>query len=154
MRKLISISFDNKNYFITTNNIISIMNTLYCHRVFLQAQLCVYNSNNNCLRLVSLGKITFLDSLIAINSLSLATFLLFIALPYTGKAAKLKLFIATRESIHFAFLRMKINLSGIYEDAHTLKDWQHHIVLINTLTIILYYLINIDNLHTSHMVAL
>ena len=60
-----------------------------------------------------------------------------------GKAAKLKLFIAIRESIHIALLRIKINLSGIYEDAHTLKDWQHHIVGINTLTIILYYLINI-----------
>ena len=33
-----------------------------------------------------------IDSLIAINSLSLATFPLFVALPYTGKAAKLKLF--------------------------------------------------------------
>ena len=49
-------------------------------------------------------------------------------LPYTRKVAKLKLFIAIRESIHFAFLRIKINLSGIYEDVHTLKDWQHHIV--------------------------
>ena len=76
-----------------------------------------------------------IDSLIAINSLSLAAFPLFIALPYTGKAAKLKLFVAIRESIHFAFLRIKINLSSIYEEAHTLKDWQHHIVLINALTI-------------------
>ena len=94
-----------------------------------------------------LKKAKFIDSLIAINSLSLATFPLFIALPYTEKVAKLKLFIAIRESIHFAFLRIKINLSGIYEDAHTLKDWQHHMVIINTLTIILYYLINIYNLH-------
>ena len=48
-----------------------------------------------------------IDSLIAINSLSLATFPLFIALLYTGKAAKLKLFIAIRESIHIALLRIK-----------------------------------------------
>ena len=41
-----------------------------------------------------------IDSLIAINSLSLATFPLFTALLYTGKAAKLKLFIAIRESKH------------------------------------------------------
>ena len=70
------------------------------------------------------------------------------------KAAKLKLCIAIKESIHFAFLRINFEWRGIYEDAHTLKDWQHHIVLINTLTIILYYLINIYNLHTSHMAAL
>ena len=43
-----------------------------------------------------------IDSLIVINSLSLATFLLFVALLYTGKAAKLKLFIIIRESIHIA----------------------------------------------------
>ena len=47
------------------------------------------------------------DSLIAINSLSLAAFPLFIALHYTGKTAKLKLFIAIRESIHIALLRIK-----------------------------------------------
>ena len=41
-----------------------------------------------------------IDSLIVINSLSLATFPLFVALLYTGKAAKLKLFITIRESIH------------------------------------------------------
>ena len=61
-----------------------------------------------------------IDSLIVINSLSLAAFPLFIALPYTGKAAKLKLFIAIRESIHIALLRIK--LCGIYEDADTLKN--------------------------------
>ena len=38
---------------------------------------------------------------------SLAAFPLFIALLYMGKAAKLKLFISIRESIHFAFLRIK-----------------------------------------------
>ena len=43
-----------------------------------------------------------IDSLIEINSLSLATFLL-----YTGKAAKLKPFITIRESIHIALLRIK-----------------------------------------------
>ena len=48
-----------------------------------------------------------IDSLLAINSLSLATFPLFVALPYTGKMAKLKLFIAIRESIHIALLRIK-----------------------------------------------
>ena len=48
-----------------------------------------------------------IDSLIAINSLSLATFPLFVALPYTGKAAKLKLFIVIRESIHIALLIIK-----------------------------------------------
>ena len=54
-----------------------------------------------------LNKAMCIDSLIAINSLSLATFPLFVALPYTGKAAKLKLFIAIRESIHIALLRIK-----------------------------------------------
>ena len=55
-----------------------------------------------------LNKAMCIDYLIAINnSLSLAAFPLFIALPYTGKAAKLKLFIAIRESIHIALLRIK-----------------------------------------------
>ena len=55
-----------------------------------------------------LNKAICIDSLIAIN-LSLAAFPLFIALPYTGKMAKLKLFIAIaiRESIHVALLRIK-----------------------------------------------
>ena len=48
-----------------------------------------------------------IDSLIVINNLSLATFPLFVALLYTGKAAKLKLFITIRESIHIALLRIK-----------------------------------------------
>ena len=51
-----------------------------------------------------------IDSLIAINSLSLAAYPLFVALPYTGKVAKLKLFIAIRESIHIALLRIKFVL--------------------------------------------
>ena len=54
-----------------------------------------------------LNKAMCIDSLIAINSLSLAAFPLFIALPYTGKVAKLELFIAIRESIHIALLRIK-----------------------------------------------
>ena len=48
-----------------------------------------------------------IDSLIAINSLSLVAFPLSVALPYTGKTAKLKLFIAIRESIHIALMRIK-----------------------------------------------
>ena len=59
-----------------------------------------------------LNKAMCIDSLIAINSLSLAIFPLFIALLCTGKMAKLKLFIAIRESIHFALLRMKM-LTGL-----------------------------------------
>ena len=47
------------------------------------------------------------DCLIAMNSLSLATFPLFITLPYTGKAAKLKLFIAISESTYIALLSIK-----------------------------------------------
>ena len=85
-----------------------------------------------------LNKAMCIVSLIAINNLSLAAFPLFVALLYTGKAARLKLFIAIRECIHIALLR--INLCGNYEDAHTLKNWQHHIVLINTLAITLYYI--------------
>ena len=74
-----------------------------------------------------LKKAKCIDSLIAINSLSLAAFPVYGNAMNKGKAAKLKLFIAIRESIHFAFLRIKINLSSIYEDAHTLKVWRHHI---------------------------
>ena len=55
-----------------------------------------------------LNKAMYIDSPIAINSLSLAAFPLFIALPYIGKAAKLKLLIAIRESIHIALLRIQI----------------------------------------------
>ena len=67
-----------------------------------------------------LNKAMYINSLIAINSLSLTAFPLFIALPYTGKAAKLKLFIAIRESIHIALLRIKFVC--IYEDAYTLNN--------------------------------
>ena len=101
-----------------------------------------------------LKKAKCIDSLIAINSLSLAALSVYGNAMNKGKVAKLKLFIAIRESINFAFLRIKIYLSSIYEDAHTLNDWQHHILLITTLTIILYYLINICNLRTSHMATL
>ena len=62
---------------------------------------------HKCLTNLILNKAMCIYSLIAINSLSLATFPLFVALPYTGKMAKLKLFIAIRESIHIALLRIK-----------------------------------------------
>ena len=55
-----------------------------------------------------LNKAMCIDSLIAINSLNLAAFHLFIALPYTEKAAKLKQFIAIRESIHITFVENQI----------------------------------------------
>ena len=58
-----------------------------------------------------------IDSLIVINSLSLAAFPVYSNATNKGKVAKLKLFITIRESIHIALLRIK----GIYEDAHTLK---------------------------------
>ena len=48
-----------------------------------------------------------IDSLIAINSLSLATFPVYGIAMNKGKAAKHKLFIAIRESIHIALLRIK-----------------------------------------------
>ena len=48
-----------------------------------------------------------IDSLIAINSLSLAAFPVYGSAINKGKAAKLKLFIAIRESIHIALLRIK-----------------------------------------------
>ena len=48
-----------------------------------------------------------IDSLIAINSLSLAAFPVYGNAMNKGKAAKLKLFIAIRESIHVALLRIK-----------------------------------------------
>ena len=69
-----------------------------------------------------LNKAMCIDSLIAINSLSLAVFPVYGNATNKGKVAKLKLklFIAIRESIHIALLRIK--LCGIYEDAHTLKN--------------------------------
>ena len=48
-----------------------------------------------------------IDSLIAMKSLSLATFPVYGNAMNKGKAAKLKLFIAIRESIHIALLRIK-----------------------------------------------
>ena len=50
-----------------------------------------------------------IDSLIAINSLSLAAFPVYSNAMNKGKVAKLKLFIAIRESIHrgIALLRIK-----------------------------------------------
>ena len=49
----------------------------------------------------------YIDSLIAINSLSLAAFPVYGNATNKGKVAKLKLFIAIRESIHIALLRIK-----------------------------------------------
>ena len=54
-----------------------------------------------------LNKAKCIDSLIAINSLSLAAFPVYGNAMNKGKVAKLKLFIAIRESIHFALLRIK-----------------------------------------------
>ena len=48
-----------------------------------------------------------IDSLIAINSLSLVTFPVYSKAMNKAKAAKLKLFIAIRESIHIALLIIK-----------------------------------------------
>ena len=48
-----------------------------------------------------------IDSLIAINSLSLADFPVYSNAMNKGKMAKLRLFIAIRESIHIALLRIK-----------------------------------------------
>ena len=51
-----------------------------------------------------------IDSLIAVNSLSLAAFPVYGNAMNKGKAAKPKLFIAIRESIHLALLRIKFVL--------------------------------------------
>ena len=48
-----------------------------------------------------------IDSLIVINSLSLAAFPVYSNVTNKGKVAKLKLFITIRESIHIALLRIK-----------------------------------------------
>ena len=54
-----------------------------------------------------LNKAMCIDSLIVINSLSLAAFLVYNNATKKGKVAKLKLFITIRESIHIALLRIK-----------------------------------------------
>ena len=54
-----------------------------------------------------LNKAMCIDSLIAINSLSLAAFPAYSNAMNKGKLANLKLFIAIRESIHIALLRIK-----------------------------------------------
>ena len=54
-----------------------------------------------------LNKAMCIDSLIVINSLSLAAFPVYSNATNKGKAAKLKLFITIRESIHIALLRIK-----------------------------------------------
>ena len=51
-----------------------------------------------------LNKTMCIDSLIAINSLSLAVFPVYGNAMNKGKVAKLKLFIAIRESIHIGFI--------------------------------------------------
>ena len=54
-----------------------------------------------------LDKAMCIDSLIVINSLSLAAFPVYSNATNKGKVAKLKLFITIRESIHIALLRIK-----------------------------------------------
>ena len=54
-----------------------------------------------------LNKAMCIDSLMAINSLSLAAFPVYDNAMNKGKATKLKLYIAIRESIHIALLRIK-----------------------------------------------
>ena len=54
-----------------------------------------------------LNKAMCIDSLMVINSLSLATFPVYSNATNKGKVAKLKLFITIRESIHIALLRIK-----------------------------------------------
>ena len=68
-------------------------------------KLCkhLYKCHSNLI----LNKAKCIDSLIAINSLSLAAFPVYGNAMNTGKEAKLKLFIAIRESVHFALLRIK-----------------------------------------------
>ena len=53
------------------------------------------------------NKAMCIDSLIVINSLSLAAFPVYSNATNKGKVAKLKLFITIRESIHIALLRIK-----------------------------------------------
>ena len=50
-----------------------------------------------------LSKAMCIDSLLVINSLSLAAFPVYSNATNKGKVAKLKLFITNRESIHIAF---------------------------------------------------
>ena len=54
-----------------------------------------------------LNKAMCIDSLIVINSLSLAAFPVYSNATNKGKVAKLKLFITIRESIHIVLLRIK-----------------------------------------------
>ena len=54
-----------------------------------------------------LNKAMCIDSLIVINSLSLAAFPVYSNATNKGKVAKLKLFITITESIHIALLRIK-----------------------------------------------
>ena len=61
---------------------------------------------HKCYTYLILNKTMYIDSLIAINSLSLATFPVYGNARNKEKAAKLKLFIAIIESIHIALLRI------------------------------------------------
>ena len=81
--------------------------------------LLVFEYLHKCHTKLILNKAMCIDSLIAINSFSLVAFPVYGNVINKGKVAKFKLFIAIRESIHIALLR--INFVGIYEDAHTLK---------------------------------
>ena len=62
---------------------------------------------HKCHSNLMLNKVKCTDSLITIDSLSLAAFPVYGNAMNKGKAAKLKLFIAIRESIHFTLLRIK-----------------------------------------------
>ena len=62
---------------------------------------------HKCLINLILNKAMCIDSLIVINSLSLAAFPVYSNATNEGKVAKLKLFITIRESIHIALLRIK-----------------------------------------------
>ena len=67
--------------------------------------MCVHL--HKCHTNLILNKAMCIDSLIVINSLSLAAFPVYSNAMNKGKVAKLKLFIAIRESIHIALLRIK-----------------------------------------------
>ena len=69
--------------------------------------LLVFKHLHKCNTNLILNKAICIDSLIAISSLSLAAFPVYINVMNKGKVAKLKLFITSRESIHIALLRIK-----------------------------------------------
>ena len=67
----------------------------------------MYEYLHKCHINLILNKAMCIDSLIAINSLSLAVFPVYGNATNKGKVAKLKLFITIRESIRIALLRIK-----------------------------------------------